>query len=215
MKLDVPLVRQPKDSILCGIAVLTMLLKYHEGNASFEKLRKEIKIDKTGTYAPQMGIYLLKRGYSVSIVTLHPKLFTNQDIGMPEKQILSRLTEALAKFKDEKNKKVLKFFIKFIKAGGKVIVKVPALEDIKAEIDNKRPVCALMTSNFLFGKAPGFNFHYNVITGYDDKYFYANDPLWDERGGKKKYEINDFFYALYASAYEDLDNASLMLVKKK
>lgn len=72
-----------------------------------------------------------------------------------------------------------------------------------------------MMTNFLYGKDPIFNFHLNVITGIDENYIYVNDPLWDERGGKKKYKKKDFFYGLYASAYADLDNASLMIIKSK
>jgi len=71
-----------------------------------------------------------------------------------------------------------------------------------------------MTTNFIYGKEPKFNFHFNIITGIDDKYVYVNDPLPDSRGGKKKYTKKDFFYGLYASAYGDLDNVSLLLVRK-
>ena len=39
--------------------------------------------------------------------------------------------------------------------------------------------------------------------------------MWDNRGGKHKYEINDFMYAIYASAYGDIDNASIMKIRKK
>ncbi|HIH31759.1 TPA: hypothetical protein HA235_03565 [Candidatus Woesearchaeota archaeon] len=52
MKLDVPLIRQPKGSVDCGIAGLAMIMKYYGSNVSFEKLKNEISVDKIGTYAP-------------------------------------------------------------------------------------------------------------------------------------------------------------------
>ena len=73
----------------------------------------------------------------------------------------------------------------------------------------------MITSNFLLFDKPIFNFHFNLITGIDETHIYVNDPLWDYRGGKHKYLINDFMYAIYASAYGDLDNASLMKIRKK
>jgi len=70
-----------------------------------------------------------------------------------------------------------------------------------------------MTTNFIYSDKPVFNFHFNVVTGIDDNYVYVNDPLWDGRGGKNKYTITEFLYGLYASAYGDLDNASLIKIK--
>ena len=78
-----------------------------------------------------------------------------------------------------------------------------------------RPLGALITSNFLLFDKASFNFHFNLITGIDNEFIYVNDPMWDYRGGKHKYPINDFMYAVYASAHGDLDNASIMKIKKK
>jgi len=143
-------------------------------------------------------------------------LFTNKDRGLSNKKILSRLNELHKTAKIERNKKALDYFIKFIEDGGKINIKIPSLEDIKEEISNNRPICALLTSNFILGSKPKFNFHFNLITGLDNNYVYVNDPLWDnERGGKKKYNIRDFFFGLYASCYGDLDNACLIKIKKK
>ncbi|HIH39222.1 TPA: hypothetical protein HA219_00645 [Candidatus Woesearchaeota archaeon] len=104
-------------------------------------------------------------------------------------------------------------FIGFIENGGKITSRIPCREDVQEEIDSKRPLCALMTTNFIYSDKPVFNFHFNVVTGIDDNYVYVNDPLWDGRGGKNKYTITEFLYGLYASAYGDLDNASLIKIK--
>ena len=57
-------------------------------------------------------------------------------------------------------------------------------------------------------------FFFYLIVGIDKNNIYANDPMWDYRGGNHKYAINDFMYAIYATAYRDLDNAAIMKIKR-
>lgn len=121
----------------------------------------------------------------------------------------------MANLKIERFRAPLDFFIRFIKKGGILSIRVPTKIDISKEIFEGRPVCALITSNFLIHDKAGFNFHFNLVTGIDENFIYANDPLLDNRGGQHKYLIDDFFFALHSSAHGDLDNASIMLLKKK
>jgi len=75
-----------------------------------------------------------------------------------------------------------------------------------------------MTHWFLFDSkdSPKFSLHFNVITGIDDKYIYVNDPDWGKPfGGKHKHKIEHYLYAIHASAQSSVDNACLMLIKKK
>ncbi|VVB79842.1 Peptidase_C39 like family protein [uncultured archaeon] len=215
MKLNVSLIKQNKSSVDCGLAGISMLLKYYGINRTIQELKREIKVyPGLGTYAPQLGTYLLKRGFEVEIVTMNPYLFCNKLKRKSQKELYNFLSEKYKQSKKPKYKKPLKFFKEFIEAGGSIKVKIPDVKDIKEEISKGRPLCALITSNFLLGETPVFNFHFNVVTGIDKKYIYVNDPLWDYRGGKHKHLINDFLYAIYASAYGDLDNASLIKIKK-
>jgi hypothetical protein len=216
MKLDVPIVLQTENSLDCGLACVSMLLKYYSIEKSIDELKKEIKIfENVGTYVPQIGEYLIQQGFDVEIVTLNPHLFTNKFKEKSQEELLSFLKETLKNTKKESFKDPLNFFIKFIESGGKIKIKIPDIEDIKEEISQGRPLGALITSNFLLFDKPIFNFHFNIINGFDNKSVYVNDPMWDYRGGNQKYPINDFLYGLYASAYGDLDNASLMKVKKR
>ena len=72
-----------------------------------------------------------------------------------------------------------------------------------------------MTSRFLIAPTPWFNFHFNIITGIDNKYIYVNDPLPNNLGWKKKYPISLYMYAIHSTAYADSDNAIIMKISKK
>ena len=218
MKLDVPLVKQAEDSVDCGLAVVNMITSYHKKNITFAKIKSEIKTDKLGTYNPQLGSYLIKQGFDVEIVTFNPGLFTNQNKGKSKKQLLDHLETLLKTKKGSGAKKVVRYFIKFLKDGGKLTIRIPNEEDIRNEIQNKRPLIAVLTSNFLLGETPKYNFHFNVVTGIDKNFIYANDPLPDRWGGKHKFPISDYFFAIYASGQgpvDNLDNPSLIKIRNK
>ena len=215
MELNVALIRQAKNSRDCGIAGLYMILNYYGINSSISELKKEIEIDEFGTYAPQLGSYLIKHGFNVEISNLNPRLFTRQNMGNSKKDLINNFNEVLKKCKTKRDRKVMKYFIRFLSDGGKVTPKIPDKKDIISEIRNKRPITALLTTNFLLGSKPNLNSHFNVITGIDDKKIYVNDPLPDARGGKHNYPISDFLFGLYAGSNGDFDNGSLIKIKKK
>ncbi len=215
MKLNVPVIRQPKDSVDCGIAGAVMILQYYGIDKTFAQAKKEINVAAIGTYSPQIGTYLINRGFDVTIVTLHPFLFTLADKKMNADAIKNRIIQREKTMKSADKKLCMSYFREFLENGGKIKVEIPNLKHIKTEIYAKRPIGALLTSNFLKAKIPVFNFHFNIITGIDSKFIYVNDPLWNERGGKQRYTKEDFLFGLYASAAGDPDNASLILVKPK
>ncbi len=226
MKLDVPLVKQPPESSECGIAAVAMLLNYHNNQKTvhgkkrqrdaitLEQLRKDIPQRKNATYMAQLGIYLLKLGFAVTIVTQNPALFTLRDRKRDQKQIKEKLV-AIQSSADKEYQFVFDFFAQFIDAGGNIELAVPNAHHIRQQIKRRQPLFALMTTNFLKGKKTRFNGHYNVITGIDSKYIYVNDPLPDYRGGKQKHLIENFIYGIHASAGRGYDNASLLIVEPK
>ena len=119
MKLHVPLVRQSKNSSDCGLAGVVMLMRYHgRKNTSIENLRQFLQVDAGGTYGPQLGRFLLSQGFSVRIITHHPGLFTNRDRQKNQSAILDHIRGLLRKEKGAQNKKTLRHFRDFLKAGG-------------------------------------------------------------------------------------------------
>ncbi len=147
-------------------------------------------------------------------MTHHPALFTLHDRHATQQQIRARLKKMLRRATSKK-KKVLQYFIEFLDTGGTITVRIPSVDDIHSEIVQKRPIAALLTSNFLAGKKPDFNFHFNVIAGLDTTQVYVNDPLPDSRGGKKKYRIADFLFGVHASSFGDIDNGCFMKIRKR
>ena len=94
--------------------------------------------------------------------------------------------------------------------------KIPEGHDIEAEINGGRPSIALLSTRFLEAEQPYLNYHFNVITGFENNFVFANDPLRnEENGGKKKYKMSDFLYGLYVTCGGDLDNGSILKIRKK
>lgn len=215
MHLSVPLIKQEKESVDCGITCVAMILEYYNKGISFDECKKHIKTYDIGTFMPQLGSFLLDNGFAVEMITLNPFLFTKAQESLSQEEIKKHVKNLFEQHKDDKLTESLEWLMTFLDKGGSIKVKVPSFDEVKEEIDNERPMLALLSSNVVTANIPRFNFHSNVITGYDDKSIFVNDPLWDERGGKKEYAKNDFFYALFASAFGDSDNASLLRIIKK
>jgi hypothetical protein len=79
-----------------------------------------------------------------------------------------------------------------------MILNVPIVRQEKYSVD-----CGLASLSMLFK-------YYGI-----EKYIYVNYPMWDKRGGRHKHLHEDFICGIYASAYGDLDNASIIKIKKR
>lgn len=228
-QLNVPLLRQGEGTTDCGPTCVSMILKYYGIENDVEEVTREIRrIDKkmilpadAFTYTPQLGLYFLKQGFEAEIVTFNPFIFNYTDRLSPNGALLKRMQDYWEKLKRRRKisieiKRPAKFFVDFMENGGKVRVKVPDESDIREEIKSSRPLLALMTTNFLYKKPKGrsFNFHANVITGIDKTHIYANDPLANSNGGRKRYLIDEYIFGIHASAYGAPDNAALLKIKR-
>lgn len=215
--LTVPLVQQPHKSTECGVASVAMILSYYKIPYDYEELRTEIIAKEWGAAMPQLGLYLLGKGFSVEIITVHPSLFAVQSRFADSQSLINHFLSLEPTFNEPHNLVTLQYFIQFVKHGGIVTPRVPVKQDIADEIDVKRPLIAPLSHCFLFetGKMPRFCGHYNVITGIDHEFVFVNDPDWETPfGGQHKHRIEDYIYAMYAGASRAIDNASLMKIAK-
>lgn len=209
--LNVPLVLQEKNSVDCGLAGLSMLFGFYGRQITIEELKKELTVHPVGTYAPQLGTWLLKHAFHVEIITHHPSLFVKSEQSLSQEQLGEKFRALLQKPQSEKVAVVLAYFEEFIANGGKVTVKIPTPDDVLQELKQGHPVGALMTNNFVHGTKPVFNMHFVLVRGCTGTGFIVNDSIPDERGGVKAYTFDEFRYGLYASAMGDLDNAALII----
>lgn len=215
MKLSIPSIKQ-KSKEECWLACIAMILSFYNIPENIAELRKKIKTYSwVWIFTPQLWCYLLKKWFKVEIVSLNQHIFTYEDVKKSQKELVKHFWILLKQEKKNHNKRSLKFFLEFIKLWGKIEVGIPSEKDIQKEISNNRPAIALMTPNFLMANIPWFNFHFNVITGIDNKYIYVNDPLPNNLGWQKKYPINLYMYAIYSTAYADIDNATIIKISKK
>ncbi len=217
MPLAVPLVQQPPHSADCGVACVAMLLEYYKVPYSYTALRQEIGVSTWGTSAPQLGAWLLKHGFEVEIVTMHPSLFTLGTKKMSKATTRQHFLERQKHLKTPLDKKIGRQFLAFIEAGGIVYPRIPDAATIKREIGAKRPLLCVLSHWFLHPlHAPRFTFHFNVITGINKKTMFANDPDFGEPfGGNHAHPLDAYLYAIHVSAHGAIDNASLLLVKRK
>ena len=167
---------------------------------------------------PQLGLYLLKIGFAVEIVTTHPALFSLFSEFANERELIDHL-KMIRKISSQKNDRTgLDFFIQFAQAGGIVAPRIPSIKDLREEIDQQRPSVCSLTHRILFKGTfkPKSSFHFNVVTGYDSERVFVNDPDWeDEFGGEHAHTIHDYFYAVYANVYGFIDGASIMKIIPK
>ncbi|MBI4058172.1 C39 family peptidase [Candidatus Gottesmanbacteria bacterium] len=223
--LSVPLISQRTHSVECGIATMAMLYAYyHVKDKTYESLCRDLLTTTVGTYLPQLGLHLIRNGFSVKIVTHNPRLIQVSDKDISQTELFRELNDRFKKLKDQSNRLAHEHFLHFMKAGGIVTPKIPQATDLEREVKAGRPVVALLTTASLYEEVDPLEliegkiyktFHTIVVTGIDSKYVYVNDPFWGKTGGKRKYLINIFLYGVYASALGDLDNAAFMLVRKK
>ncbi|VVB73539.1 Peptidase_C39 like family protein [uncultured archaeon] len=224
-RLDVPLVRQPYKSNICGFAGLSMIYKFYGMDASVSDLKSRIELHPIGTYAPQLGLDLLSNDFDVDIVTYNPYLVCKAYQNLSQEGLLKEFEARYRKVRLKRKpayakiKLALRYFIDFMNAGGRVTVKLPDRSDITGEIDSGRPMAALLTTRFLNSKRPVFNFHFVVVTGYSGDTVYTNDPLWrpgkKENWGVSSLTFDELSYAITASAFGDLDNACLIKIRRK
>ena len=217
-KLDVPHIFQKKNSAECGLACVYMILKNFGVDIDIEQLRKEIKITDRGTYAPQLANYLVEHGFNVKIIGFNPWLFSNFDFNMPKYLLKKRFRDELSFLKKKKRKDkekitCIEHYLKFLDNGGNIKIKIPKKEDIQKSINNGLPIISLMTSSFLFGDID-FNFHFNVVTGYNKNYLFVNDPLQEYEGCKdKKIPIDQFLFGIHSSCFNCYDNGSIIIAQ--
>lgn len=210
-KLNVPLHLQGSKSLDCGPVCVQMVLEYFGIQRDLPYLQKKLSYNDVGTSAYDNASLLIDQGLQVTAVTAHPMLFPpDQAKALSSNEEIVKMLKLKAK-RMPRHKSVLKTFEKFLNSGGRLKMEIPTDKHVRKAIDSKQPLIAL-----LFGQALGSlegGFHFVVVTGYDDKYVYANNPLPQSKK-QAKYPFSQFLYGLHTSTTSDIDNGTLLIVSK-
>ncbi len=221
--LNIKDIRQEEGSVECGLVVLDMLYSFYKENKTMDDLRKEISTVEVGTFSPQLGLNLINNRFEVEIITSNPLLVEKKDKELNQEELLKKFEYKLSSYKTrDDNYAGIDYFIKFMKAGGKLKIKIPELADIKSELDSERPVITFLSNASLYnvniaeklGKPFSYTFHAVLVVGIDGSNIIINDPYWGEEGGIHTYPEDEFFYAMHASALGGVDNDCLIKAKK-
>jgi hypothetical protein len=191
-----------------------MLLRYYSVNSSLSQLRQRLRVHSHGLYTGEVGCFLLALGFSVSIVLMQPRLFTLADRERKPDGIRRLLIRFHADQRNGKrDREAAAHLVRFLDQGGTLSVRVPRAADIEDEILARRPLISSLTAHFLAGYRPAFTFHYQVITGFSNGIVHCNDPAWNSTGGQRSHQIEDYLFAIAATAYHLLDEPCLIKAK--
>ncbi|MFH1064015.1 MAG: C39 family peptidase [Candidatus Woesearchaeota archaeon] len=213
--LDVPELRQPIYSPQCGPTCMAMVMQYHGVDTTRKEIVDNIHMLDTGIYPQQVGTYMMKRGFDVEFVLCNPHIFTLRDNDRSIESLIKKFERRLSSDKYAyKDAVSLMKYLDFCYAGGIINVKIPDYSDLESEIIGGRPVIANVTTRFHKAKHPRFNHHYVVVTGVDGKNVYVNDPSWHKvRGGKQKYTIDEFLFAIHATTEYCMSSGGILKIK--
>ena len=189
------LFKQPKNSMLCGPYSLKMVLSYHGKTPSIKSILKDAPLYKEGTYIGDLGFCAIMNGFNAKIVLFDTSIMAPEYAKMSIKKMVEEMKKR--KSMDKEEKKGLKAIIKFLKAGGKIEVRIIKMEEIKDAIKNKVPPILCIDRKILYGKGPGKKGHFVVASGFKRKKILLNDPH-SRYGGIKDYDKEEILFALYS-----------------
>ena len=178
MRLKVPLYRQTTD-FTCGACATLMVWRYFDSNVQLSK-RNEFLIWTEIVGLPfkfsspyRIAEFFMKQGFET-------KLLMKQEINSKDITILE-----CCRVEPAERKLFLDFFQAYnrilkSRVTSAILDRKPTMSDIKKALSNHSPIIALVDSHYTATdkgvRAPSHLPHWIVVTEYDDKRFYVNDP---------------------------------------
>jgi hypothetical protein len=201
MRANIPLLRQPVNSSLCGEACLKMLYGYYGVKKSIYQIRDELqnirKTFKNGSLLFELALHLVRGGFGCEM-KMWPA--SNNVFACKKFQQISQadlLKELRALFKKSKVSRYLdcRLLLKFIEEGGKVIPKITQLKEIKERISDG--IIVLLNYSYLNSKiVPCVNDvgHFAVPVEISKGKIILNDPHFKENVILAEHEFLFMFY---------------------
>lgn len=168
MHLDVPYIRQPKESVWCGAASAAMVLKWYGVNMSQKQIAKELPITKRGVSMGRLGQFFLKEGFDATVQFwlqgLEPQMHGLVG-GIEKTSILEALQKGMRQRRHFRTRDTCKEMFTFVRHGGNVCLNPPFLRDIEKSIQQKQPIILQIDSNFGEHQGRTQQGHYVVVKG--------------------------------------------------
>ena len=212
MRTNIPLLRQPAHSSLCGEACLKMIYAHHGIEKSIYKIRDELqdirKTFKNGSNFFEIGLHIVISGFDCTM-KLWPS--SNNTLAckkwhMPQKKLFEELRSF---FKISKINRQLecRLLLKFIENGGKFIPEITSLNEIKRSTADG--IIALLNYSYLNSEAtPCFEpvGHFVVPLEINRKNVVINDPHYKNNLALSHKEFLFMFYT---------GDAAILFIKKR
>jgi hypothetical protein len=165
-----------------------------------------------GLSNPQVATYMVNKGLNVEIDTLNPYLFNALDIGKPQSVIYQKVKNI--QVTNPAFESVQTHFIEFMDAGGKLNPAILTKKNITDEIDLGHPVMLPLITRAIHGHETGYNFHMNVVIGYEENKFIVHDPSSSKEraGGTNAINQDLAMNTFHMTAFADFDNASIIKI---
>ncbi|MDO8536636.1 MAG: C39 family peptidase [bacterium] len=185
MYLQVPYVRQPRNSNWCAAACTAMVLRWHGLRITQERIAREIPITQGGTQVTRLAQYFTRKGFDTTLQFWLPG-FESGFMGIKGSGDVPQVMEVLewgARCGHSLTNRFSREVRAFVRRGGKIDLKTPDFLSIEEEIRNQRPVILPVHWNLVWGIERPQDRHFVVVIGSTDldsqltrEYFYVNDP---------------------------------------
>ncbi|MBS1490960.1 MAG: C39 family peptidase [Bacteroidetes bacterium] len=182
------------DDITCGPTCLHALYQYYNDGISLKEVINKVKSLKTGgTLAVMLGNHALKHGYHAHIYTYNLNIFDPSWFSLPSKKMAQNLKKQMHyKFRSKRLQIASKAYIKFIEAGGKLLLSELDEELIKKYLRKSVPILTGLSATYLYGNMREIPYnnkfdsirgepvgHFVIINGFDEatNMVYLADPM--------------------------------------
>jgi|SRR3989338_8821574 len=150
--IEVPVFKQPRDSVLCGPTCAKMVLAYYGVNVSLKRIAGSMPMIKTGVHLSAIGTFFINNGFETLLKFWEPSLkpcwFGVEDSDASRGILRSKLF----------NKTTIKNYrfrlLQYLDAGGKLVFSPVMASDISDELRARRPMI-ININNMLCGSFGG------------------------------------------------------------
>lgn len=139
------------DDVTCGPACLHGIYRYYGDDVSLPEVIAAIRmLDDGGTLDVFLANHALRRGYRATLYTYNLTLFDPTWFGLPNEEIVARLTTQAAYKRDPRLQLATRGYREFLELGGRLRLEdlEPAL--IRRYLKQRKPVITGLSATYLY-----------------------------------------------------------------